>query len=152
MISVYTAQTALQKEAAWRVVVDVYPNMESIIPNHVAYRDKVLSKAQIICAESDGKLVGMVAFYCNDLESKTAYITQIAVKKNAQGAGIGGLLMRKCEEVSRQNGMVYLRLEVRNDNLNAIKFYQKHDLQYEKSASEKSIYMMKSLYGTLFIR
>lgn len=53
--------------------------------------------------------------------------------------------MRKCEEMSLQNGMVYLRLEVRNDNLNAIHFYQKHGLQYEKRATEKSIYMAKSL-------
>lgn len=84
MISLHIAQAASHKEAAWGVVMDVYPDMESIIPNHMAYKAKILSKSQIIYAESDGNIVGMIAFYCNDRENRTAYISQIAVKKSAR--------------------------------------------------------------------
>lgn len=143
-MKVIIAKDNIQKEEAWKVVENVYPNIESRIPNHLRYRDKILSKAQILCAENDGRTAGMVAFYCNDFDSKVAYITQIAVMKSSQNKGVGGLLISKCEELSIQNGMLFLRLEVRKENLNAIKFYLKHGFEFEKEASGNSWYMKKS--------
>lgn len=145
MINLLITNSKTQKMEAWKIVESVYPDLAERIPHYEAYRQKLFTKARIVCAEDNGSLQGLIAFYCNDSESKTAYITQIAVKKCSQNMGIGGLLMAKCEEISRQNGMEHLRLEVRNDNMNAIRFYQKHGLQFEKKASEKSTYMLKSL-------
>ena len=145
MMNLVVANDYARKEDAWIILGDVYPNFESRHPNQNDYKRKLFDKACIICADTDGLIEGMVAFYCNDTVGKVAYISQIAVKSSARGKGLGGALLEKCEKVSRKNGMDYLRLEVRNENKRAIRFYEYHGLRFEKKASENSIYMIKSL-------
>ena len=112
MIRVLTAEDNSQKEAAWSLFEEVYPDFESRVPFYSEYKEKVLSKALILYGEVDGSIKGVIAFYCNDSGSRTAYITQIALKEASRRLGIGGILLGKCEEISLQKGMRYLRLEV----------------------------------------
>ena len=50
----------------------------------------------------------------------------IAVKPCYQGQGYAFELIGKAEEISRQDGMKAMRLEVRQDNSRAIHFYLKN--------------------------
>lgn len=51
------------------------------------------------------------------------YIADIAVEPGYQGKGIGKLLMKKAEDTALKKGCTAVSLNVRRDNLSAIKFY-----------------------------
>lgn len=88
---------------------------------------------------------GVAAFYCNDHQTKTAYLTLIAVKKKYQLQHIGRRLLRECEEISLLSGMCFLKLEVLERNYNAIQFYCKNGFNKTEKCSESSFYMVKRL-------
>lgn len=121
----------------------------SILKTSEEYRQNMAKKFQkygnVIYIEEENILTGFIAFYNNDIETKTAYISFIAVKKSCQKTGIGSLLLKKCEELSLMKGMIRLRLEVQMNNSNAQSFYINHGFEFENNASENSIYMSKLL-------
>ena len=53
-----------------------------------------------------------------------AHITNIAVRADSRGRGIGTLLMSELISRARMLGVKYMTLEVRNNNENAIKLYK----------------------------
>lgn len=90
-------------------------------------------------------MVGYVALYANDLQSKTAYITLIAVREDSQKSGVGSSLIAWCENTASKRGMKLLRLEVDKTNAKARTFYEKHGFCYEEEQKKDSLYMRKSL-------
>ena len=89
------------------------------------YAKKIASKAIRFEAWSGGKLVGLVAAYCNDRETRIAYITSVSVLKAWTGKGIAARLMSQCAEHAKASGMRQISLEVASDNTPAIKLYEK---------------------------
>lgn len=77
----------------------------------------------VMCAE---EIAGFVAFYVNNQVDKIAYISMIAVKEKFRKQGIGGLLLKECEKVSKLNAMKKINLEVLLDNISAIDFYKRN--------------------------
>jgi ribosomal protein S18 acetylase RimI-like enzyme len=55
-----------------------------------------------------------------------AVLWDIRVLPERRGTGIGSKLFRISEEWSRKNGLQELKIETQNNNLPAIRFYQKH--------------------------
>ena len=53
-----------------------------------------------------------------------AHITNIAVRADSRGRGIGTLLMSELISRARMLGVKYMTLEVRDNNENAIKLYK----------------------------
>jgi len=90
------------------------------------YAQKIASKATRFEAWSDGMLVGLVAAYCNDQEKRIAYITSVSVLKKWSGKGIAARLMSCCVEYTKSLGMRQISLEVAEDNVPAIKLYEKN--------------------------
>jgi ribosomal protein S18 acetylase RimI-like enzyme len=70
-----------------------------------------------------GTLVGsmVILFKCN---SRTARVYSLAVSTAARGLGIGRRMMAKAEREARMRGCSRMRLEVRMDNMPAIRLYQ----------------------------
>jgi len=97
--------------------------------------DRICKFAWFFAVYDDSDSIGYVAFYANDNETKTGYISMIGVLDTYHGKGAGSMLLNKCIEVSKANGMHFLRLEVDNDNSNAIGFYDHEGFNYEKDAS-----------------
>ena len=89
------------------------------------YSQKIASKATRLEAWSGGTLVGLVAVYCNDQESRIAYITSVSVLQAWTGKGIAACLMSQCIEHAKASGMRQISLEVAGDNAPAIKLYKK---------------------------
>ena len=104
---------------------------------------KYAAHAKVIIASSGGKASGICAFYCNDTETKTAYITMIIVAKSAQGCGIGSLFLKETAARSKACGMEKIRLQVLNRNQNAISFYKNHGFTLEKQQETSSYYICK---------
>jgi ribosomal-protein-alanine acetyltransferase len=57
--------------------------------------------------------------------SQRARLYSIAVSPNATGLGIGSHLLSAAEDVARRRGASHLHLEVRSDNLTAIRLYER---------------------------
>lgn len=65
-------------------------------------------------------------------------ITNVAIKKEKQGQGIGTLLLQQLLEQGYQNGLLEYTLEVRESNLNAIHVYKK--LGFREEGVRKNFY------------
>jgi ribosomal-protein-alanine acetyltransferase len=81
--------------------------------------------ASLQVAERGGRPVGYVLVLTRR-GSRTARLYSIAVAPAAAGSGLGSLLLRTAEEAARARGADELRLEVRADNISAIRLYQAH--------------------------
>ncbi len=90
------------------------------------YSQKIASKATRFEAWSGDTLVGLVAAYCNDQEKCIAYITSVSVLKEWAGKGIAARLISQCIEHAKASGMRQISLEVAEDNMPAIKLYEKY--------------------------
>lgn len=89
------------------------------------YAQKISDKATRFEAWSNGTLVGLVAAYCNDLETRIAHITSVSVLKGWTGNGIAAHLIDQCVERAAAAGMRKIALEVAVDNMPAINLYEK---------------------------
>jgi len=89
------------------------------------YAKKIACKATRCEAWSGGKLVGLVATYCNDQEKRIAYITSVSVLKEWTGKGIASKLISQCIEHVIASGMRQMVLEVGGENVSAIRLYEK---------------------------
>jgi ribosomal-protein-alanine acetyltransferase len=70
-----------------------------------------------------GKLVGsMVILFRSN--SRSARVYSLAVWPAARGMGIGGRMMARAEREARMRGCNRMRLEVRMDNIPAIRLYE----------------------------
>lgn len=101
---------------------------------------KKIAKNAIVIYVVDFDVVGYVAFYANDLESRQAFVSLIAVKPEEQNAGIGRKLLEESIKVSRLCGMKKMCLKVDKDNEKAIKFYKSNGFKYLNE--DKSQYLM----------
>ena len=71
-----------------------------------------------------GELVGsMVTLFKSN--SRSARIHSLAVSAGARGQGIGQRMMVRAEREARMRGCTRMRLEVRMDNLPAIRLYER---------------------------
>lgn len=93
----------------------IYPNL----------LEKIHQKGKFIFAH-DGNPLGYCTFYANDAERRIAYISLIAVLPEYQKLHIGTKLLKESFEIMRTYGMEHCMLEVRKNNRNAIRFYEKN--------------------------
>jgi GNAT superfamily N-acetyltransferase len=71
-------------------------------------------------AEHEGRLVGLVT-YRDDAES----LEVVTLDSFAEGQGIGSALLKAVGDIARDQGKTHLWLITTNDNIPAIRFYQR---------------------------
>ncbi|EGT5654424.1 MULTISPECIES: GNAT family N-acetyltransferase [Citrobacter] len=91
------------------------------------YITKLLTSAQVLAIYESNKIIGVICFYCNDINSLTAYISLIVVDVDSKQKGIGGDLISSAILISKRKGFKFCRLEVNKDNIAAISFYGKNE-------------------------
>ena len=119
------------------------PSLSSLIPNFHNYAEKLIKEGTIYVVR-DESILGFIAFYVDDPESDTSFLTQMAVNPNVNKKGIGTALIEKCIEVSKEKGKKKIRLEVYKKNWRAIRLYEKNDFHLEEQG-ENWVYMIKNL-------
>ena len=92
----------------------------------------------------EDQIAGMIAFYCNNIIDKKAFLSMIVVKVEYQGKGVGDALLNQMEKECSRSGMRNVVLEVDSTNKNAQGFYLVHGYQIIKK-SEGSLFMEKCL-------
>ena len=90
------------------------------------YVDKIQNFATIVSISKKGEIKAFIAFYENDKNIEIAYLTLIAVCKDCWQLGYGKKLLEFSINEIKKKGYKLYRLEVKEDNLKAIKFYEKY--------------------------
>lgn len=106
--------------------------------------DKI-SKYASVYIYNKSIIMGYIAVYMNNYESRTAYITLLGVKKEYQNLKIGTKLMIFIEDEAKGKGFEKIKLEVRKENKKAISFYKKNNYKIISEAYADSFYMEKVL-------
>lgn len=120
---------------------DVFSRLEDRVSNLSAYSQKLDVNANVYAGKYCDNIFGIVIFYANNLDTRTAYISLIGVKKEYEHKGLGKWLLEKCIEISKETGMNRVRLEVDLDNRHAIEFYKKNGMTEKEQTDRKSMYM-----------
>ncbi len=96
---------------------------------------------------TDGEKFGHGCIYCNDENSKTAFISSIGVDKKhkSYAKGIADMLLDSMLEEARINGMNCVRLEVFEDNCSAIAFYERNGFRLVKKTNNNFIVLKRML-------
>ena len=76
------------------------PTLKERVKDLESYANKLINNAKnyYIASSDNGDLIGFISFYCNNYNSKIAYLTQIAINKNFRKKGIGKKLLNLCIE------------------------------------------------------
>ncbi len=98
-------------------------NSESFT-KEIAKKFSLKAKFRVVLCNNE--IAGFIAFYSNNQVDKITYISMIAVKEKFRNQGIGLLLLKDCEQISKSNTMKKINLEVLLDNIVAIEFYKKN--------------------------
>lgn len=88
-----------------------------------AYAEKIFARATTFEAWSQGVLVGLLAAYLNDRETRTGFITSVSVTSDFAGRGIAKELVQRCIAHARALGFAAIRLEVHPSNARALSLY-----------------------------
>jgi ribosomal protein S18 acetylase RimI-like enzyme len=90
------------------------------------YARKLASLADRLEAWDEGRLVGLVAAYLNNPETRQGFVSSVSVCLAAEGKGVASELMRKCVQLAREEGCESLGLEVGEGDQRTQAFYLKH--------------------------
>jgi ribosomal protein S18 acetylase RimI-like enzyme len=88
------------------------------------YLRKLDEHAEVVTDSLAGRCRGFVAFYCNDMTTRQAYVSLVLVDPQDRATGLGRRLVSEVLEICRQRGFVSCRLEVRKDNVAALGMYR----------------------------
>jgi ribosomal protein S18 acetylase RimI-like enzyme len=88
------------------------------------YARKLAQNATRFEAWSDGRLIGLVAVYCNAADRGTAFVSNVSVDPEHRGQGIARLLMQTCIAHLRDLTFKRLSLEAAPAALPAMLLYE----------------------------
>lgn len=75
---------------------------------------KLQNNAHFITCMHNDRIVGLIAFYCNDFELRTSYVTFIAVLPEYRGNGIATVLLEKASKIATEKGMNKMKIDTNN--------------------------------------
>jgi ribosomal protein S18 acetylase RimI-like enzyme len=101
------------------------PCLSSRVDIH-AYAHKLATLADRFEAWDEGRLIGLVAAYLNNPETRQGFVTSVSVCINFEGAHVASELMRSCLQLARDKGCEVLELEVSENDQRTQGFYIKH--------------------------
>jgi ribosomal protein S18 acetylase RimI-like enzyme len=87
------------------------------------YLAKLGDAAEIVSDSVAGRCRGLVAFYCNDMTTKRAFITLVLVDPRDRGLGLARALVAFVLTVAKRRGFLSCRLEVHKQNETAYNMY-----------------------------
>lgn len=102
---------------------DFIPKLSSKV-NIEVYCKKLHSNSTIITLHNNDKdLLGLVAVYVNNEETRVAYISSVCILKQHWGKGLGKLLLKETISFVAKKKFRSIKLEVGIENYVAIKLY-----------------------------
>lgn len=105
------------------------PPLSSYV-NILKYSQKLYAIAENYEAWHGTNLIGLVSIYLNDLQSQSAYISNVSVDMRYQNHGIARTLLSKAIAHGEEIGFHIVKLDVFRVNAKAINLY--HGLGFEE--------------------
>lgn len=131
---------------AFQIIDTAYnPPLSKRLNNYDDYIKKLFLYANNFLYLYNGEIAGLICFYDNNVNSQIIYITQISIARSLQGKNLGNQMIEFVENIGKRNNMRFIRLEVKKDNIYAIKFYKKCGFTIDKHESKKSYFMSKTI-------
>lgn len=126
------------------------PKVKETDEELLAYSVKLAQLSHFVVALDKGRVIAFTDYYANDLETKIAFGTLIAIRPEYHDMGLFGQialgqLFEYLKKQVKSEGYMKMRLEVYTSNTHARQLYEKAGAVYEKPASDKSIYMLMDL-------
>jgi ribosomal protein S18 acetylase RimI-like enzyme len=90
------------------------------------YAGKLIAHAARFEAWQEGTLVGLIAAYCDDRQSRRAYISSVSVLAESRRRGLGACLLERCLDYLRGHEFMHVELQVDSKNDNAIRLYERY--------------------------
>lgn len=103
---------------------DFEPNLSKKV-DLSTFAIKMIKNSVRFEAWNEGKLIGIVACYFNDLLNLRGFITHVSVTKEHKGMGISKELLKMCINYGEAKGYRYIDLEVDKKNNIAYQLYKK---------------------------
>lgn len=114
-----------------------------------AYAMKIYQNGICYAGIINDTICGLIAFYANNTNTRTAFITSLLVDKFHRKQGVASALLKALEEYCVQREMVKISLEVNKLNDKAIALYTKFDYKPVSSkhisGDDATFFMEKSL-------
>jgi carbamoyl-phosphate synthase large subunit len=85
------------------------------------------------------EVLGIIAFYANDNETRCAYISILVIDNKYQRIGFGNKLIQLTKDIAKLNNMETISVDVHKDNIDAISFYNK--VGFHESGKTKGDYI-----------
>lgn len=86
----------------------------------------IQSEHSLLLVAMEGECLAGYALLLFNQATQLSRLYSIAISPDFRGLGIANQLLLLCEQSAVEQGYIILRLEVREDNLSAIKLYEKH--------------------------
>jgi ribosomal protein S18 acetylase RimI-like enzyme len=110
------------------------------------YARKLVAHACIDLALSpDGQVVGIQAYYANDMTTRKAYATFFSLDPECRGTGVAKLMMQLMMDTAKANGMSVLEGRVAKNNARARALYEKFGFTFAYEVSAEKIAMSQRL-------
>ena len=106
-----------------------------------ALAEKYHKYAKVVVLYEEEQLAGFGCLYCNDTQSRTAFLSLIAVLPCHQRKGYGNMLLSEVISIAQKEGMKQIELEVKKKNPGAIQFYKKYGFSLMQKETETSVFM-----------
>jgi len=107
------------------------------------YAEKVLRLGHAAVIEQDGRIVCAACFYCNDTQTKSAYLSVLGTLSGHESKGYAAACLALAERVSAEHGMAFLRLDAVAANTRAVRFYHYHG--YRTEHADQKLHLVKEL-------
>lgn len=133
----------MNKDKIYKFLLQIDDSFPEKLSDRVVLEDfaeKISNKAEVFTEIDNDQIVGMVAGYINDTETKVSYINIVGVLEEYRGKGISQKLLKEFIDASREKDFEIIKLEVEKDNKSAIKIYKRLGFVEEKVTNK--IHMM----------
>lgn len=132
-------------EGLLRIVDDeLKPALSTRVDIHT-FAEKIAANATVFSTYMDGRMIGFISIYCNNVRDKAAYLPMMAVEKEYRRSGTGSLLLDLSISYLKSIGFKTFRLEVFKSNKRALAMYLSHGF---KTIDEgESSYFMELVLG-----
>lgn len=94
-----------------------------------SYAHKILNSGHVLAAYNEEEIVGILAYYTNDLISNTAYIPIVCVRKGFEGKHIASTLVKMSVADIKNLGME--KINIHTNNPIALKIYKNNGFSIE---------------------
>ncbi|MFV0590523.1 MAG: GNAT family N-acetyltransferase [Draconibacterium sp.] len=118
------------------------PQLSTLV-NIQDYSNKLAEHAEHFCLYHNNSLIGFVAMYCNNDESKIAFISSVSIRPDYTGKGLAKNLLGEALQYAKKKKFQKIQLEVGVNNKSAIGLYKSLGFEIENSDDKVNLMTLK---------